>query len=394
MVDLKGFSKKYLYNGFGGGEASESAKLFDDTRECKFELGAFVFEDGKGLDDAYEHELDLLAEEFELPLGAMAAHMFGSTWVDDLVEESNRYFKSQYEEAAAAKRPALSTTSTDASASAQERARPAPVASLFQLSAAAVAAHLVPEVGLPGFGLPEEVLEAVQRRMPKERQIVCFGNYKRWEPRASVLLGLGGALGAEEVDVVRREREAWVLVKSCPYDGLGRKHGLAVEWRPDGSLWRTTRFEFGARSGTHVEYFADGRRALKACYNAGILHGNLKWWYDVPAAAQVEEPSSAMVVARSARKHLAGVQAYVNGRKEGEGRVWREDGTLWRTKLYRGDLKHGIWRTFDPSGRVIKCSRYDNGVKRKAGAAQLTTSCPGVALLLPSMDSASLDDRF
>lgn len=394
MVDQKrDFSQRYIR---GRGSATpffdEGAHLGPATKIFFGNDGAAISDEHRprrkeAVDDAFdrafdEEELDLMAEEYELPLGRGA--VFGTAgWIDDLVEESNRYFKRQYEEAAARAAPCGS----------EDRApMRIKVPSLFELSAAAAAPHFVPELR---WCLPDDVLEAVQRRMPKERQIACFGHYKRWEPReplAGVSLQPGHACGsrrsegtdASDADVVQQEREAWTLVKSCPYDGFGRKHGLAREWRRDGSLWCTTMFEFGVRSGVHVEYFADGRKALEAHYRDGRLHGTLKWWYDAATDAM-----DAATLVRGQRP--AGVQAFVNGRKEGSGHVWREDGSLWRTKHYRDDRKHGIWRTFDQVGNVSKCSRYDSdGRKRKAGAAQLTTSCP-LVLALPSKTDATME---
>lgn len=313
-----------------------------------------------------EEELDLLVEEYALPLEPQ------SQW-DDLVEESNRYFKRQYKEVQLRKRDEDTAASIacqhfnlnhGASTSASRQSIPSRIASLFDMTAAVVAAYFTSELR---DCLPDDVLTAVQRHMTKERQIECLHEYKRWADD-------GGHPGAATTTTASKTK---TLVKYCPYDAQGRKHGQALEWRPSsGALWRSTRFEFGLRAGDYVEYFADGTtKALEVQYRDERVHGHVKWWYE------------------SGR--LAGQQTFVHGLKHGAGHVWREDGSLWRSKNYRDDRKHGICRTFDEAGRVVKSSRYDGGRKRKAGAAELTTSCPGVnaAAVVPASWEPSLIGR-
>jgi hypothetical protein len=271
-----------------------------------------------------EEELELLVEEYALPLDQ------GCSQWDELVDESNRYFKRQYKEG----QKEAAATNWQGVATPSHLGRP--IASLFDLSAAVVAAYFTPELRAC---LPDDVVTAVQKHMPKDRQIECLREHKRWDETSKV------------------------VVKHCPYDAQARKHGQAIERRPSGVVWRTTWYQAGSRTGNHIEYFANGKKSLKVQYRDERIDGHIKWWYE--------------------SGQLAGVQTFANGLKNGSGHVWHEDGALWRSKSYKDDRKHGIFRTFDQTGKVLKCRRYDTGRKRKDGATQLTTSWPGIALSLP-----------
>jgi len=218
------------------------------------------------------------------------------------------------------------------------------VPSLLELSAAIVAAHATPEICE---ALPEEVLVCVQKRMTKQRQIECLREYKRWDDTGRVLL------------------------KSCPYNAHGRKHGQLQARTLTGALRRTTMYRFGARAGgEHVEFFAQsGKPSLKTPYSCdGHVHGEMKWWYE--------------------NGQLAGTQRFVNGLKDGPGLLFHANGTLWRSRSYLKGCKHGIFRTFDADGNLIKHQHYEAGVKRKKStAAQLTNSCPGITFSLLSLEA-------
>jgi hypothetical protein len=348
MVDLA-FSSKTRGGRVDGGGGGSGGKEFDVCRggpNASWSRALLVDEE----------ELALLVEEYALPLEPPQ-----SQW-DDLVDESNRYFKRQYKEvqhrqassedhASWQMNPAAANPCVGGAATRR-------ITSLFEMSAAVVGTYFTAELR---DCLPDDVLAAVQRHMTKERQIECLHEYKRWADNDDVV---APSMTAASSPLTK-------LVKRCPYDAFGRKHGEAVEWRPaSGALWRTTRFEFGLRTGDHVEYFGDGvTRALEVQYREERVHGHVKWWYE--------------------SGQLAGQQTFVNGLKHGAGHVWREDGSLWRSKNYRDDRKHGFCRTFDEVGRVVKSSRYDGGRKRKAGSAQLTTSCPGVTASLAATTTGS-----
>ena len=54
---------------------------------------------------------------------------------------------------------------------------------------------------------------------------------------------------------------------------------------------------------------------------------------------------------------------FVNGKLDGTGKVWLEDGTLFSVSQYSNDHPHGNWKKFHPNGKLMFAVNYEYGEK-------------------------------
>jgi hypothetical protein len=203
----------------------------------------------------------------------------------------------------------------------------------------------------------------------------------------------------------------------APRDADGRREGVALAWRADGTLASETTFRADERDGAFRRFHEDGSVAREGLYRSGRQHGLMRaHGSDAPTS----EPMQACCVPENAWRlehdyddgHLADVRWYDRAgvhilpsgkphplRPEGvpktaryeEGRDlwvessysdgaqaegvwlrWARDGVLRERDEYVAGRAHGLWQRFDEAGALGEESEWRDaqrsGAHRRVGA--------------------------
>ncbi len=117
----------------------------------------------------------------------------------------------------------------------------------------------------------------------------------------------------------------------------GQKDGLQGYWAPNGQLLRLERFKDGEPDGVLYRFFADGSPRQVTWYEKGIPNGSYIEWY------KVDSTSIAITLGEFKKGERTGAwtRIYGNGRVGSQGK-------------YVTGKKVGLWRAWDPSGRLLQ----------------------------------------
>ena len=127
--------------------------------------------------------------------------------------------------------------------------------------------------------------------------------------------------------------------------------------RVDGTL-ETTRWEDHTVPGVRSElrgYHSDGT----------TLASIARWLADEPDGRQETAYANGQVASRS---------DYVRGQLHGVHQTWRSDGTRQIDARYARNRRHGLWRAYDPSDRLISEIDFDYDRKRSENAWGFSTA--------------------
>lgn len=115
----------------------------------------------------------------------------------------------------------------------------------------------------------------------------------------------------------------------------GRKHGVQRYWAPNGQLLREEWFKDGVPHGPLHRFFADGSPRQRATYRKGLLNGEYTEWF------KVDSTSVGLIIGR-----------YKDGVREGRWTWFFANGNPKQQGRYEHGKQVGLWRTWDPGGRL------------------------------------------
>jgi antitoxin component YwqK of YwqJK toxin-antitoxin module len=96
-------------------------------------------------------------------------------------------------------------------------------------------------------------------------------------------------------------------------------------------------------TGTHIEYFEDGKISLELNVKNGFEHGNVDYYY----------------TSGSKKEH----REYYEGKKTGIWITWNEDNVKLAEAGYKDDVKDGNWFVWDNKGMLLYEMHYVMGKK-------------------------------
>jgi len=154
------------------------------------------------------------------------------------------------------------------------------VRSLTDMTAVVLARHfdvtMIPQ-------MPVEVLELVQKNMPRELQIHHFGVYKEWHPNGKL--------------------------RKLQHYKEGKEHGVCLKWWPNGKLWHKKECINGELLGQRQLWYKNGQLKWNASYSASNkVHGSCTWYH--------------------ANGQLRSKAQYKNDQLHGEYRFWTKSGRV------------------------------------------------------------------
>lgn len=214
-------------------------------------------------------------------------------------------------------------------------------------------------------GQPKQYLEIVNSR--------AFGTYREWHENGTTKLEawiIGG-----EADLSPGSENSWIfegVAKGWNESGnlitfihyaKGRLHGDSLYYHPNGNLWKRIEFEDGIANGKFEIFKENGELLQCTQYVNGAKHGpSVRYWeadliacleeysydslesslsYDLlgERIAEIKEGNGYRAI--FGRNCIAELQQYIDGKQEGEVRVFTEQGYLIRQYHVKDDEKHG-----------------------------------------------------
>lgn len=151
----------------------------------------------------------------------------------------------------------------------------------------------------------------------------------------------------------------------------GVLNGLKQMWDPKGKLIEEATYILGKLEGKFFQIAPDGREIVT------YYHGNLKngpHWIFYPPNEKGEkfkaietvfenDQVEGLVVEFNQEGVKIAETPYVQGRKEGQARIYSPDERLSATIDFRNDKKHGIATQYFPSGAVFRETSYREDLK-------------------------------
>jgi antitoxin component YwqK of YwqJK toxin-antitoxin module len=170
----------------------------------------------------------------------------------------------------------------------------------------------------------------------------------------------------------------------------GRRHGVWVTRRADGTLASEVGYRHGKLDGPHRQYDDRGRLAVEGRYARGVPHGRFTGYAGARELGSFEmdrgtgtfrswHPDGTVAQEygmRAGLPHGSWIRYGEDGRKleqtdyaggvrTGSYRRWSESGALVEEGRYEANMKEGRWIERDEGGAVVRERRYRRGVEQR-----------------------------
>ena len=124
----------------------------------------------------------------------------------------------------------------------------------------------------------------------------------------------------------------------------GTKQGWQEYFADNGQVIRIERFDHGVPDGPLYMFFPDGKPKEETWFDKGKITGrHLRWW-----RSDTLEGSALM-------------GQYALGTNDGTWYIFYGSGRKSREDNYLHNEQHGIWRRWDPEGRLVLDQLFDHG---------------------------------
>ena len=125
----------------------------------------------------------------------------------------------------------------------------------------------------------------------------------------------------------------------------GQMHGLVVKYyEHNGKKQEESTYNMGVKHGPSVWYNTEGQKLAEYVYENGSLEGMQRTFYP-DGTTRTEE-------------------YYRNNATEGEYHEFHANASVKVSGLNKAGKKEGEWKEFDESGKVLKVTRYKDGVEK------------------------------
>lgn len=163
----------------------------------------------------------------------------------------------------------------------------------------------------------------------------------------------------------RRDREDGTPHERGQYDETGHRTGTWLQFHANGQKSREASWSRGFMDGTWAEWDAEGRKTLSGAYALGGRHG--KWWDWGPDGRPRELTSwsqgkmSGPAVAWFDDGDLKEVGHHADGVPVGLWVALHDSGGVASTTPWRAGTKHGLEEVRTPGGRLQRATRFEGG---------------------------------
>ena len=115
-------------------------------------------------------------------------------------------------------------------------------------------------------------------------------------------------------------------------------------------------------SGTYLTYFENGNLKMETNFLEGMKDGECKLYFEDGKLNEVRSYRNNEMHGTWLTFNNMGVKvaeaSYKNGKKDGNWFVWDEDGSLKYELCYKDGEKTGVWKSYDAMGVVINERDY------------------------------------
>jgi antitoxin component YwqK of YwqJK toxin-antitoxin module len=124
-----------------------------------------------------------------------------------------------------------------------------------------------------------------------------------------------------------------------------QEEGLYVYYGRGHILEQSITYKNGMKNGPYKYWWPSGELAEESYYKNDLLHGSYKRWAGIDDIHKIEEAF------------------YVDGKMEGERRVWFLDGgAIYKIENYKAGVLHGHYRQYAHNGSLAEECIYEDGV--------------------------------